>query len=212
MTSSDIQTLLGVEHTQRLDGFVEIGEWFSLPHEDNAGDAFAEVPTNVDNLIDDFLRSERPGESRETRCAEGASHAASRLGGNAHGQAVARRHTDGFHGDTVWKLKEVFAGPVFRDLFDGFDGNSEGESFGKGFSQGLGDVGHLIKRTYVLSKEPFRDLLGTEGGLSKLRDDVGDVLGAQRADIRKGLGALHTKPFCETIDGVQAQTAYMPIQ
>ena len=130
----------------------------------------------MEHLIDDLLCFQRAREAGESRCAESAAHVTSSLRGNAYGKFVAAWHADGFDGDAIGVLQEVLAGTVLGDLLRHLGGGAKGESLGKLLAKGLWKVCHLIKRTYVLFKNPFNELFGSKRRLAHLGDKLTDFV------------------------------------
>lgn len=58
MTCADCEPIRIVEDPQRFDNGVEVGEWFTLAHENDARHALAEIAGNMQDLIDHFLSGE----------------------------------------------------------------------------------------------------------------------------------------------------------
>lgn len=104
---ADFKSTGGVQHAERVNNRIEVHEGFSLTHEDDAGNALAEIVGDVQHLVDHLLCRQRARESSEAGRAEGAAHGAARLGGNAYGKLVLGGHADGFHRGTVAELQEV---------------------------------------------------------------------------------------------------------
>ena len=109
---ADLETAGSVEHTERRNRFVEVGERLTLAHEDNTGHALAEVVGDVQHLVDHFLRGEGAGEPGDTRGTEGAAHGAAGLSGDADGKLVAIGHANRLNRDTVGEFEQVLAGTV----------------------------------------------------------------------------------------------------
>ena len=168
MTCTNINPLRIVEHTKGGHRVFKVGERLSLTHEDDACDALSEIARYMVDLVDDFLCAERTCEAVETGCAEDAPHGTARLRRNADGEFVSRGHADGFDRGPIRELQQVFSRSVTGDLLDDFLRHTEGEALRQLVTKGFGDVGHLIKRTNVLRKDPFVNLLCAEGWLIEI--------------------------------------------
>lgn len=212
VTRANIEAVLAVEHAEGAHRFVEVGKRLSLSHKDDARNTLAKVSAHVNNLVDHFLRGKRARKASKAGGAERAAHVATGLRGDANRKAIARGHSNRFDGNAVGELEEVLSRAILRNLFDHLCWHSEDEVLGKLLAERFGKVGHLFKRTYVLFKEPFVELLGTKRRLAKLAHYLRKFLRGKGSDVGKMVGALHTRPFCETFDSTRVQVAYIPIQ
>ena len=125
--SADIRPMLGVELTKRLDGGIEVVEWFSLSHEHHARDALVEVVRHMKYLVDHLLGGERARQTGDSGGAEHTAHGASGLRRDADSKLGAAGHRDGFHRDAVRKAEQIFARAVGGDLAGDLLGRVEGE-------------------------------------------------------------------------------------
>lgn len=212
MTRANIEAVLAVEHAEGAHRFVEVGKRLSLSHKDNARNTLAKVSAHVNNLVNHFLRGKRARKAGKASGAERAAHVATGLRGDADRKAIARGHSNRFDGNAVGELEEVLSRAILRNLFDYLCWHSEDEVLSKLLAERFRKVGHLFKRTYVLYKEPFVELLGTKRRLAKLAHYLRKFLRGKGSDVGKMVGALHTRPFCETFDSTRVQVAYIPIQ
>lgn len=58
VSGADCESIRIVEDSQRFDDCVEVGEWLTLAHENDARNALTEIAGNMQDLIDHFLSSE----------------------------------------------------------------------------------------------------------------------------------------------------------
>ena len=180
-----------VKNAQRLENLVVVSKRLALAHKDNARGALAKVVRYMKYLVDDLLSGQRALEAVETGGAKGAAHATARLGGNADGKLVAARHANGFDGNAVVILKQVFAGAVLGDLLGELGRRVKGKCLFELLAEGLGKVGHIVKRTNVLLKDPFDELLRAEGGLAKFGHELANIVLAQVANVLRFSPGIH---------------------
>ena len=191
MARADTDAVGIIENAQGLKHLVIVGKGLTLTHEDDARSALAEVVGNVEYLVNDLLGSQRALEAIEAGGAESAAHATACLGGNADGQLVATGHANGLDGDAVMILKQVFARAILGNLLSELGWRVKGKSLFELLAEGLGEVGHVVKRTNVLLKDPFDKLLGAEGGLAKFGNKLANIVLAQVANVLRFSPGIH---------------------
>lgn len=193
---ADVKAVGAVEHAQCLDHRVVVGEGLALAHKDHAGDALAKIALHVQNLVYDLLDGKGARKAGEAGSAKRAAHAAASLGGNADGELAARGHTDGLHRHAIGELQQVLARTVARDLLGDLNRHVKREALGKLRAQGLGQVGHLVKRGRLLLAKPLDKLFSAKRRLAKFLDKGTNLVLGERADIAQGRGGFHCMPFC----------------
>ena len=196
MARADVKAIGAVKHAQSLDHRVVVGKGLALAHKDHAGDALAKIALHVQNLVYDLLGGKGARKAGEAGSAKRAAHAAASLGGNADGELAARGHADGLHRHAIRELQQVLARTVARDLLGDLNRRIEGEALGKLRAQGLGQVGHLVKRGRLLLAKPLDKLLSAKRRLAKFLDKGTNLVLGERADIAQGRGGFHCMPFC----------------
>ncbi len=192
---ADGQPVGVVEDAECIDDGIKVGKRLALTHEHDARHALAKVAGDMEDLVDHLLSGERAREAREARCAERAAHGAAGLRRDAHRELVAVWHADRLDRDAVGKLEQVLAGAVLRNLLHQLLGNIEGEALGELLAQCSREVGHIVKRTYVLLVNPLVELLGAKCGLAKLLDEVREVIEVEKSNIARTVSAFHLSPF-----------------
>lgn len=191
VTSADTDAVGVVEDSQRLENLVVVGKRLALAHEDNARGALAKVVGYMKYLVNDLLSGQRTLEAVETGSAKGAAHATACLGGNADGKLVATGHTDGLDGNAVVVLEQVLARAIFGNLLGEFSRRVKGKSLFKLLAESLGKVGHVVKRTNVLLKDPFDELLCAKSGLAEFGDKFANIVLAQVANVLRFSPGIH---------------------
>ena len=191
MTSADTDTIGVVEDTQCFENLVVVGKRLALAHEDNACGTLAKVVGYMKHLVDDLLSSQRALEAVETGSAKGAAHAAACLGGNADGKFVTTGHADSLDGNAIVVLEQILARAIFGNLLGEFSRRIKGKSLFKLLTESLGKVGHIVKRTNVLLKDPFDELLRAEGGLAKFGHELANIVLAQVANVLRFSPGIH---------------------
>lgn len=191
VTGADTDAVGVVEDSQRLENLVVVGKRLALAHEDNARDALAKVVGYMKYLVDDLLSGQRALEAVETGSAKGAAHATASLGGNADGKLVTTGHTDSLDGNAVVVLEQILARAIFGYLLGELRRRVEGKGLFKLLAKSLGKVGHIVKRTNVLLKDPFDELLRAEGWLAKFGHELANIVLAQVANVLRFSPGIH---------------------
>ena len=191
VTGADTDAIGVVEDSQRLEHLVVVGKRLALAHEDDARGPLAKVVGYMKHLVDDLLSGQRALEAVKAGGAKSAAHAATCLGGNADGKLVASRHADGLDGNTVTVLEQILARAILGNLLGELCRRIEGKSLFKLLAESLGKVGHIVKRTNVLLKDPFNKLLGAEGGLAKFGNKLANIVLAQVANVLRFSPGIH---------------------
>ena len=198
MTCANGKAIRIVERAERRDNVIEVIERLALAHKHNAGNALREIVGNVENLVDNLACRERTGEAAETGCTERTAHGASCLGGNADSELVACGHADRLDGGAIGELQQILAGTVAGDLFHKLSGDIEAVLLGKRLTQGLWEVGHLFKRTYVLDINPLVKLFCPKGRLAAFGNNLTKLRIGQIADITFTDILSHHAPLIRT--------------
>ena len=191
VTSTDTNAIGVVEDSQRLENLIVVGKRLALAHEDNACCTFAKIIRDMQHLVDDLLSGQRALEAVETGSAKSTAHATASLSRNTDGEFIATRHTDSLDGNAVVVLEQILARAVFGNLLDKLRRRVKGKSLFKLLAEGLGKVGHIVKRTNVLLKDPFDELLRAEGGLAKLGHELANIVLAQVANVLRFSPGIH---------------------
>ena len=142
-------------------------------------------------LVDDLLSGQRALEAVEASSAKGAAHATACLGGNADGKLITTGHADGLDGNAVVVLEQILARAIFGNLLGEFSRRVKGESAFKLLAESLRKVGHIVKRTNVLLKDPFDELLCAEGGLAEFGHELANIVLAQVANVLRFSPGIH---------------------
>ena len=149
----------------------------------------------MEHLVDHLACGKRAHEARHTRGAEGATHGATGLRGNADGKFVTTRHANGFNSGSVGKREQIFAGAIARHLASGLGRSTERVALIELLAKCLGQVGHLIERADVFLEEPLTDLFGAKRRLAQIGDELGEIFGFEGADVTTHGSTLHMMPF-----------------
>ena len=182
VTSADTDAIGVVEDAQRLENLVIVSKGLALSHEDNARGTLTKVVGDMKHLVNDLLSGQRALKAVQTGSAKSAAHATACLGGNADRKLVTTGHTDSLDGNAVVVLEQILARAIFRNLLGELSRRVKGKSLFKLLAESLGKVGHIVKRTNVLLKDPFDELLRAEGGLAKFGNKLADIVLAQVAN------------------------------
>lgn len=191
MASADTDAVGVVENSQRLENLVIVGKRLTLAHKDDARGTLSKVVGHMKHLVNDLLGGQRALEAVEAGSAKGAAHTAAGLGGNANRKLVTTRHTDSLDGNAVVVLEEILARAIFGHLLGEFRRRVEGKCLFELLAESLGKVGHIVKRTNVLLKDPFDELLGTESGLAKFGNELANIVLAQVANVLRFSPGIH---------------------
>lgn len=191
VTSADTDAIGVVEDSQCLENLVVVGKRLALAHEDNARGALAKVVGYMKYLINDLLSGQRALEAVETGSAKSTAHATASLSRNTDGEFIAARHANGLDGNAVVVLEQIFARAVFGNLLGKLRRSVEGKGLFKLLAESLGKVGHVIKRTNVLLKDPFDELLGAESGLAEFCHELANIVLAQVAHVLRFSPGIH---------------------
>ena len=135
------------------------------------------------DLLIDLRSGKGAGKPRGARGAEGASHGAAGLCRGADGEPAARGHAHAFDRYAVRESEKVLPAAVNRHLPRDLLDPAEREALGERLPQGLGKIGHVVEGLGVLRPDPLLDLLGAEGGLTKLGEDLGELPVGERVEI-----------------------------
>ena len=180
-----------VEDAQGLENLIVIGKRLALAHEYNARGTLAKVVGYMKYLVNDLLGGQRALKAVEAGGAKSAAHATAGLGGNADGQLVPARHTNSLDRNAVVILEKILARAVLGNLLGELCRRIEGKGLFKLLAESLGQVGHIIKRTNVLFKDPFNELLRAESGLAKFGNKLADIVLAQVANVLRFSPGIH---------------------
>ena len=88
-------------------------------------------------------------------------------------------------------LEQILARAVLGNLFGKLRRRVEGKCLFKLLAEGLGKVSHIIKRTNVLLKDPFDELLGAESGLAEFCHELANIVLAQVANVLRFSPGIH---------------------
>jgi hypothetical protein len=116
-----------------------VGERLTHPHEDDVGQPPRRGGAcGVHDLLDDLTDTELARETRLARGAERAAHRATRLGGDAHGDAIGVAHQNRLDGGAVVQTKHPLArgAEIAGDLVGHFERRRK--LVGQALAQGLG--------------------------------------------------------------------------
>lgn len=191
VTSADTDAIGVVEDAQRLENLVVVGKRLTLAHEDNARGTLTKVVGDMKHLVNDLLSGQRALKAVRTGSAKSAAHATTCLGGNADRKLVTTGHTDSLDGNAVVVLEQILARAIFRNLLGELSRRVKGKSLFKLLAESLGKVGHIVKRTNVLFKDPFDELLRAEGGLAKFGNKLANIVLAQVANVLRFSPGIH---------------------
>lgn len=191
VTCSNADAIGVVEDTQRLEDLVVVGKRLALAHEHDARCALAKVIGDMEHLVNDLLCGQRTLEAVQAGSAKCTSHTAAGLGGYANGELVATGHADSLDGDAVVILEEVFTGAVLGDLLGELGRRVKSKCLFELLAEGLRKVGHIVKRTNVLFKNPFNELFGAEGGLAEFGNELANIVLAQVANVLRFSPGIH---------------------
>ena len=191
VTCSDADAVGVVEDAQRLENLVVVGKRLALAHEHDTRCALAKVVGDMEHLVNDLLCSQRTLKAVQAGSAKCTSHAAAGLGGYANGELIATGHADGLDGNAVMILEQVFTGAVFGDLLGELVRRVKGKCLFELLSEGFRKVGHIVKRTNVLLKNPFNELFGTESGLAEFGNELANIVLAQVANVLRFSPGIH---------------------
>ena len=191
VTGADTDAVRVVEDAQCLEDLVVVGKRLALPHEDNARGALAKVVGYMKYLVNDLLGGQRALEAVEAGSAKSATHAATGLGGHADRKLVTTGHAYGLDGNAVVVLKQILARAIFGYLLGELSRRVKGKSLFKLLAESLGKIGHIVKRTNVLLKDPFDELLCAEGGLAEFCHELANVVLAQVANVLRFSPGIH---------------------
>ena len=137
------------------------------------------------------MSGQRALEAVETGSAKSTAHATACLCGNADGKLVTTGHADSLDGNAVVVLEQILARAIFGNLLGEFSRRVKGKSLFKLLAESLGKVGHIVKRTNVLLKDPFNELLRAEGGLAKFGHELANIVLAQVANVLRFSPGIH---------------------
>lgn len=191
VTGADTDAIGVVEDTQCLENLVVVGKRLALAHEHNARGTLAKVVGYMKRLVDDLLSCQRALEAVKAGGAKGTAHATACLGGNADGKLVTTGHTDSLDGNAVVVLEQILARAIFGNLLGELGRRVKGKSLFKLLAESLGKVSHIIKRTNVLLKDPFDELLRAEGGLAEFCHELANIVLAQVANVLRFSPGIH---------------------
>lgn len=100
-------------------------------------------------------------------------------------------------------LEQILARAIFGNLLGEFSRRVKGKSAFKLLAESLGKVGHIVKRTNVLLKDPFDELLCAEGGLAKFGHKLANIVLAQVANVlRFSPGFMEAFRFWGNVEGI----------
>ena len=191
VTGADTDAIGVVEDSQRLENLVVVGKRLALAHEDNARGTLAKVVGYMKHLVDDLLSCQRALEAVKAGGAKGTAHATACLGGNADGKLVTTGHTDSLDGNAVVVLEQILARAIFGNLLGELGRRVKGKSLFKLLAESLGKIGHIVKRTNVLLKDPFDELLRAESGLAEFCHELANIVLAQVANVLRFSPGIH---------------------
>ena len=191
VTCSNADAIGVVEDTQRLEDLVVVGKRLALTHEHDTRCSLAKVVGDMEHLVNDLLCGQRTLKAVQAGSAECTSHATAGLGGYTNGELVAARHADGLDGDAVVILEQVFAGAVLGDLLGELGRRVKSKCLFELLAECLRKVGHIVKRTNVLLKNPFNELFGAEGGLAEFGNELANIVLAQVANVLRLSPGIH---------------------
>jgi hypothetical protein len=158
---------------KEFEGFhevFEIEEWFSHSHKNNVGDSSFRQTLQQEVLANDFTGGEVSVESSETSGAEGASHRAADLAGDAAGDSVFVGEED--------TLVDLVIAVVDEEFFDSVDRFSVGRYFewrnfvvfGKDFSKVFRQVLHVIEIGFCAGVDVVRELFASHFRVFSVRE------------------------------------------
>ena len=191
VTNADTDAIGVVEDAQRLENLVVVGKRLALAHEHDTRRALAKVVGDVEHLVNDLLRGQRTLKAVQAGSAKCTSHTAAGLSGYANGELVATGHADGLDGNAVVILEQVFTGAVLGNLLGELGRRVKSKCLFELLAKGLRKVGHIVKRTNVLFKNPFNELFGAEGGLAEFGNELANIVLAQVANVLRCSPGIH---------------------
>ena len=88
-------------------------------------------------------------------------------------------------------LEQIFTGAVLGDLLGELGRRVKSKCLFELLAKGLRKVGHIVKRTNVLFKNPFNELFGAEGGLAEFGNELANIVLAQVANVLRFSPGIH---------------------
>ena len=107
MTHADMQSLLAAGEMQKPNHVVKVVERLPHSHQHHIGDAHAFVALRRFDLCQHFRGGQAPRKAAFARCAEGATHLAAHLRGDADGISMVIGHQHSLNTFAVVKRKKV---------------------------------------------------------------------------------------------------------
>ncbi len=108
-----------------------------------------------------------------------AAHRTTDLSRNTDGAAVRFGDIDGFNPLSVGEFKQPFAGFVGRELFRRHFGTAQHKTVIQFLTQGLRQVGHLVKIGLTVKIDPLPDLLKPEGRFAQRFQMLAQLIAGQ---------------------------------